>query len=80
MRLDHLLSKEEKTFSVWSNPTKTEEGVGAVVYCLVTKERVRRPEGCVHVMGPSQAVRSRERTAGGDAPGGDTRTHPEHDG
>ena len=27
MRLDHLLSKEEMTFSVWSNPTKTEEEV-----------------------------------------------------
>ncbi len=60
MRLDHLLSKEEKTFSVWSNPTKTEEGVGAAVYCLVTKERVRRPEGCARVRngtcpGPSEA-------------------------
>ena len=27
MRLDHLLSKEEITFSVRSNPTKTEEEV-----------------------------------------------------
>ena len=27
MRLDHLLSKEEITFSAWSNPTKTEEEV-----------------------------------------------------
>ena len=25
MRLDHLLSKEEKLFSGWSNPTKGEE-------------------------------------------------------
>ena len=36
MRLDHLLSKEEESF-VWSNPTKTEEEVRVVVYCLVIK-------------------------------------------
>ena len=27
MRLDHLLSKEKNTSSVWINPTKTEEEV-----------------------------------------------------
>ena len=36
MRLDHLLSKEEESF-VWSNPTKTEEEVRVVIYCLVIK-------------------------------------------
>ena len=38
MRLDHLLSKEEMTFSVRSNPTKTEEEVKSC--CLLSSYQV----------------------------------------
>ena len=38
MRLDHLLSKEEITFSVRSNPTKTEEEVKSC--CLLSSYQV----------------------------------------
>ena len=46
MRLDHLLSKEKKTSSVWINPTKTEEEVeGSKKYCSV----MRVHEAYVHL-------------------------------
>ena len=54
-------------FSVWSNPTKTEEEVEEDMYvsehCLVMKAR-----------------EVAWKISGGDARGGHTRTHPEHDG
>ena len=66
MRLDHLLSKEageSRLQKQLNHPTKTEEEVRDVVYCLVIK-----------------AIKSFNNISGGDASGGHTRTHPEHDG
>ena len=62
MRLDHLLSKEEITFSVRSNPTKTGEEVKScclLLSCQGVKEEVLRASGS---KGPRRDRRTKLRS------------------
>ena len=68
MRLDHLLSKEEMLFpSVGTIQLKRKKEVrkSKVSYCLIMS---------VH------EIKMNTKYFGGDALGGNTRSHPEHDG
>ena len=70
MRLDHLLSKEEQVKNGF--------------HCLVIKER-QRDKGNIRNEKETESRRLYSfknwiTTAGGDALGGHTRSHPEHDG
>ena len=47
MRLDHLLSKEEITFSVRSNPTKTEEEVKSCCLLLSCQGEENEQRTCI---------------------------------
>ena len=77
MRLDHLLSKERITSFVWSNPTKTENNNFFVWSNPAKTEEEVENQMCFTV----ELSRITEyHISGGDAPGGNTRSHPEHDG
>ena len=69
MRLDHLLSKEEITFSVRSNPTKTEEEVKSCCLLLGYQDNqdilVAMRLGATPVPIPNTMVKT--RTADGTA-------------
>ena len=94
MRLDHLLSKEEILSFVWNNPTKTEERSKEDLHLLFNYEcsctRGNKEVLLLELDRVSLRAKnnfsSKTRTSlrtkyvGGDALGGNTRSHPEHDG
>ena len=61
MRLDHLLSKEEMTFSGWSNPTKTEEEVESC--CLLLSCQGEENEQRKHMKREQVRLARFERTS-----------------
>ena len=67
MRLDHLLSKEK---SLVDKVGRTAESI------QLKRKKVRVVVYCLVI----KAVKSLIMISGGDALGGNTRTHPEHDG
>ena len=64
MRLDHLLSREE------------EVGVGLLFKCQGSED----PGGGSPKEGDTERRLAQDIISGGDASGGHTRSHPEHDG
>ena len=67
MRLDHLLSKEK---SLVDKVGRTAESI------QLKRKKVRVVVYCLVI----KAVKSLIMISGGDALGGNTRSHPEHDG
>ena len=74
MRLDHLLSKEEKSKGCLSIESSRMTTVTESAKCLLTNaDRPERSEGI-------RQESHRHEASGGDTLRGNTRTHPEHDG
>ena len=69
MRLDHLLSKEAE-----------EVGVALLLICQRGKSRKRIMSWWLCVKRITGEEIRNKNTSGGDALGGHTRSHPEHDG